>query len=449
MLGTEDVDLAARGDEGAMRRLLTSLIDANNNFATQMGYDPAASPSADPTQNISPPQQPAINVSAEDGHVKIVLTNPPNGYSNVAGTYRVEPAFGFAGVVLDGTLMQVQQSTSPYLTPLDDSSTVRRVFHQLESSLTLNFDADGDVRIYGPSAALSYDITDPGVSRYWRVKSRFENSEFSDYVYFVNAATCGPVSVWAGLLRTSSSDWLNSAATTKTGTSPLSQNGVTTDILVDASQWDVGTQEIDYNPGHVDPGAFGAYTVYGIDVEKKGGDIEFNATLDPSDLTNRDGIVYFGFITTAGGGGGTGAGGGGGYDPGDGCCIGEVPITMFDGSEKPHSECRVGDEVEGVDGGLDIIVRISVSIQPCFRLEFDNGKVIEGASSTQRLMYDGGGFDKVFELIETNRFQSKTGPAHLVTKTFIGFRLVYNISLSRSKTMWLAGMAAHNSMKPF
>src|SRR5258705_132385 len=102
MLGREDVNLAASGDEGAMRRILLDLIDHSNGLAEQMGYDPSASPSSAPGININPPQPPTINVTSADGHVLVALTNPPTGFSNVAGTYRVEPAFGFQGVVFQG-----------------------------------------------------------------------------------------------------------------------------------------------------------------------------------------------------------------------------------------------------------------------------------------------------------------------------------------------------------
>lgn len=429
MLGNQDVNLAAGGDEGAMRRILNDLIDHGNGLAEQLGFDPSAAPSATSDISIDAPSPPTIDVTAADGHVLVKLTNPATGFSNVAGTYRVEPAFGFQGVVFQGQQMQVQDSSTPDLTPVDDSSVARRIFHQLESSLTLNFDSDGKVTVYGPSTVLNYDITDPATTKYWRVKSKFENSDFCDYIYFQNPQTCGPVAIYSGVLRNSSLN-LNSAATTPTGTNPCTQDGVTTNIKVAASTWKAGDQTLAYNSGAVDPGSFGTWLIYAKDPQRTGGTVVFLATAVSADITSDNANIYFGKITTAGGGGGTGGDAGGGT-----CCRAGVPYKRFDGTDQDCSTLRLGDDLRGVDGGPDIIQRITLHpARPCFRLEFDpqgrlikkeyigdftvyeieldrshtylagaNG-IIDGAASTHTIQYAGGGFTSVFGAVRGETF---------------------------------------------
>ena len=310
------------------------------------------------------------------------------------------------------------------------------IVHQLQSATDVNFNAASNVTAYGPSAQLSWEIQDPNQTKFWRLQSSFDGQNFNPWQIFQCAAVCGPVGVYSGLLRNSANS-INQAATTASGTNPLSQSGVTTRINVASSVWKCGDQTINYNSGSVDPGSFGTWLVYANDAQRTGGTVTFIAVAatNQANITADNGNVYFGQIATSSSGGGVGSGGGGRC-----CCRAGVPYRMLDGTDRDCSLLRPGDILQGADGGPEVIQRIELhAAQPCFSLKFDaagklvarqylgdftvyaievdrshtflagSAGVIDGASSTHTLQYLGGGFVKVLEIVVGESFSLING----------------------------------------
>jgi hypothetical protein len=103
---------------------------------------------------------------------------------------------------------------------------------------------------------------------------------------------------------------INTASTFTTTTSPLSQSGATTTILVASSTAQFADGQVSYNSGSVNPGSLGTWYVYADDPTFAGGAVTYVATATPSTTVANNGRVYFGKITTTGGGSVTGTGGG-------------------------------------------------------------------------------------------------------------------------------------------
>jgi hypothetical protein len=108
---------------------------------------------------------------------------------------------------------------------------------------------------------------------------------------------------------------VNTASTPTGSTSPLSQSGSSTTILVASSTFQFADGTVSYNSGSVNPGAYGTYYIYADDPTFSGGAVTYVATLTPSATVANNGRQFFGFITTNAGTpatSGTGAGTGGG-----------------------------------------------------------------------------------------------------------------------------------------
>jgi hypothetical protein len=320
------------------------------------------------------------------------------------------------------------------------------IFHRLQSSLDLNFDANSSVTEYtsvSGSTQLHYDLRDPNVTKFWRIQSSYDQVNFNDWQVLLDPNTCGNAQVWSGLVTNSESALVDSASTPDGG-NPLTQNALTKEIDVAASIWKDGDQVINYLSGSVTPTTFGQWLIYAVDQFRKGGLVTFIATQNSADITSSLYNVYFGKITTSSGGGGTGSGGGGGT-----CCRAGVPYAMLDGTKKDCSLLEEGEVLKGVDGGPEVIQQIDVIPgRPCFHLEFDaagkltkkgylgdftvyrihldrshtylagaNG-IIDGACSEHIIQYAGGGFEKVFEAVVGEVFSLQDGAigSHNVNK---------------------------------
>jgi hypothetical protein len=383
------------GDQQRAMRELDEHLDA---LSAQIGQVPTGvidNPGAQ-VPTVDAPQPAVFSVVGIDGKFLIAITNPQD----------INPQ--------SVTLMQLQIQAGVNAANLS-------IVHELQSATDTNFNQDSGLIDYGVGPQLAYEIQDPNVTKFWRLRSSFDGQTWNDWQIFSSAATCGPVGVWSGLMR-NVANTLNNAATTPVGTSPLQQSGVSTQINVLASVWTAGSQTISYNPGSVDPGSFGTYFIYARDEKRVGGTVTFLATTNDADITADDANIYFGAITTSGGGGGTGSGGGGGT-----CCRAGVTYRKFDGTDADCSTLRKDDILMGADGGPEVIQRIDViPNRPCFRLEFDaagkltkkqyigdftvyrihldrshtflvgqNG-IIDGACSEHIIQYFGGGFTNVF-----------------------------------------------------
>lgn len=354
----------------------------------------------------APPPPVSFNVVGVDGQFQITITLPQD----------VQPA----------SVTLFQQSILA-----DNNQLGAPLAHQLQSATSVLFDAASGVVTYGPFSELTQTFQLPNQTLFWRIRSSYDGSNWNEWQIYSSALFCGPVGVYSGLLRNSSNS-INQAATTPSGSSPLSQSGTSTTINVALSIWKCGDQTITYNAGSVNPGSYGTWLVYAKDPQRLGGTVTFIAVgaANQSDITSDNANVYFGQITTSSGGGGVGSGGGGGT-----CCRAGVPYRMFDGTERDCSLLRPGDLLLGADGGAEVVQSVELHpARPCFRLEFDaggkltkkqylgdftvyaiqldrshtflagSGGVINGASSTHTVQYAGGGFVTVFEMVVGEMF---------------------------------------------
>lgn len=411
---------AAAGANGALYRLLEGAIANQEALGAKIGSTPGFADT--PTSTVaSVPKPPTvgINVTGIDGKFIIALTNPQT-------VVALTPAVA---------QLRWQNGINPGRFPL---------VHNLQSAKDLNFNNASDLVDYGIGGQLAYEIQDPNVTRFWRVRSSYDGQTWNSWTVYSTPETCGPVGVWSQLLKTASLALVNSAAQTVDGTNALTQHGTTTQIDVAGKQWNVGTQKITYAGGSTDPGSFGKFFVYAIDAQKAGGVVTYLTTQNIGDLAAQDGIIIFGNITTAGGGGGTGGGGGS-------CHVAGTMVEMYDGTQKDCSAILKGDVLLGIDGGPEVAQADAEPVpnQPCFVLEFDNGvKITKGVSSTEPIMLASGMFQTVFDSMVSLEYVTKLGNSKMTKKTFIGMALVWRQRLDRTKTFWADQLGSHN-MKAF
>lgn len=395
-----NLDVASQGNQH-LKAVLMDVTDRLDSIEQQSGAAALG----------LPPINGAIAVTGLDGHFIVNITPPGQRIGRTV-------------------LQQAQQASDAGL--LDDT---QQYIHQVQSATDPKFDNNSNVTSLPPAPDVKYDLNDPNQTKYWRFRSSNDNGQtYNDWTYLTDPAVCGVVAVWSGLKKNASLV-LNNAATTPTGATPLTQDGVTTNIKVAASIWKAGTDQIlNYNPGQVDPGVFGTFKVYTKDPRRAAAvaplTVTFTATTTDSDLTSDDSIIYFGKITTSGGGGGSGSGGGGGT-----CCRAGVPYRRFNGTNQDCSTLKVGDDLLAADGGREIIQSIILHPdRPCFHLEFDasgkltvktyigdftvyqieldrshtfivgSGNVIDGACSTHTIQRLGGGFTDVFGAVVDELF---------------------------------------------
>lgn len=102
-----------------------------------------------------------------------------------------QPASGFVVTGANGHF-QVQIS--------NNNANQQPVYHEIANCTTLNFDGPGGLRVYGPEARTSWDLTDPGAKLYWRLRSKFLNSGFNTPQYVRNANGPGPAAIASGVL---------------------------------------------------------------------------------------------------------------------------------------------------------------------------------------------------------------------------------------------------------
>lgn len=293
---------------------------------------------------------------------------------------------------------------------------------------------------YGVQTQIHTEILMPNSFKFWQLRSQYANSTWTSWQPFTDPSVCGPIQVWSGVITSSDTSLVNQGSS-YLGSSPLTQDGTSTKIDVAASVWHAGNENISYGAGSVDPGSYGLWYVFADDPARAGGNVIYQATSDVSVLVALDGRLYFGSITTASGGGGSGGGGGGGA-----CCSGPTLITMADGSKKAQSDVRVGDQVLGIDGGIDNVVSIEMFAgMPCFTNTFDNGYVTSPISSRHPFKYFASGFVLNCDALVGDDLTSDKGTTKLSNRSYAGLFTVYGMALDRSFTFWADGMASHNS----
>ncbi len=136
---------------------LNALMDYMEALAAAIGIEPAAAAQTSSATALAPPQ----------------------------------PASGFVVTGANGHF-QVQIS--------NNNANQQPVYHEIANCTTLNFDGPGGLRVYGPEARTSWDLTDPGAKLYWRLRSKFLNSGFNTPQYVRNANGPGPAAIASGVL---------------------------------------------------------------------------------------------------------------------------------------------------------------------------------------------------------------------------------------------------------
>lgn len=391
----------ASGGNPQLKRYLQGAEDAINNVGNSAGVQPTTTANQTiPSGGINSSGNPTIAVTGQDGHYTVAFTPP--------------------------------------------ADVVPTLFYQLQSSLSLNFDAAGNVTSFGGDAGstqLSWLINDPNQTKFFRFRYSAQGYAWSNWIYYSSAELCGPIAVWSGLELTSSTTLLTSQIYTTDGSNALSQHLTSTQIDLAAKDWNCGTQVIHYNAGSVDPGSYGMFYVYADDPKKTGGTITLFTTQNLGDLTAADGRICFGNITTAMGGGGTGGGGGS-------CPMTGSMATMYDNTKKTVESLRKGDVVKAVDGGPETLQSDPIpSVQPCFSLTFANGIQTIGASSTHWLRRDNGQLADLFSSIVGEQYRTDQGPSAITAKTFLGLQTVWPIELDRTRTYIVDDVESHN-LKP-
>src|SRR6266700_826870 len=207
-LSTADIEAAARGHSGSMLRVFRALSEGLNGVSDHVGYAINKSQTVREDQQINPPQLAQIGVVGQDGHFYVTITPALPVVDRRSGDLpRSNLLSGDRWGTLDG-----RRSRAIDLIRVDDGRRFGQVQHELQSATNLNFDAASNVTSYGPSPQIHYDILDPNVQKFWRVRSRLANSQYNAWTFFINPSVCGPIAVDSGLLRTAALSQVNGAA---------------------------------------------------------------------------------------------------------------------------------------------------------------------------------------------------------------------------------------------
>lgn len=250
----------------------------------------------DPTLTVtqkSPPPPASLAVTGLDGSFEITITLPQDAPAPSVTMYK-----NF--VLRDLNKLRAQ------------------IFHQLQSASTVLFDAASNVITYGPFTETYKKFQIPNATLFWRLRSSYDGTNWNDWVVYSSPATCGPVAVSSGFLRSTSA-------------APNMSLNTTNNCITDSV--DAGTSATARIYGTGGPGT--AWTHY----DGQGGQIliaagtvtglaystqylllytaanGYQAFLAPSQYVQslQDQLIWSGKITTvaSGGGGGTSGGGGG------------------------------------------------------------------------------------------------------------------------------------------
>lgn len=440
-----------------LRDLLAETMDAVESLQSFVGYaqlereavsrenplthGPGKAKAAPSTTRILPPRAGTWTVSGVDGHFNIDIV-PAQQYLH-ASTFQPRTVQQFRRQFRRPGLSSAANDLSFETRPdrAFPGGFVRPIYHQLQASVDLNWDANSGVLTYGPDQKTHYVITGhPNESRYWRFRSKYANSDYNDWTYWIDPTLCGVVQVYSGLARTAAIARVYSSNTPTA--QPLTQNGTSTRINVASTTWKEGSLVITYNSGFVDPGSYGTFFVYVDDPTRAGGTVTYVADTSNPDVTASDGRIYFGKIVTSSGGGGTGSGGGSGP-----CTVRGTMITMADGSEKPVEQLRRGDKLMAIDGGAEELLRVELEPDmPCFEVTTENGYLVR-CSAQHTLQYAGGGFDHASIFSAGDMVNTRHGPSRVARKLFLGHATVYKLHLARTHTYWAGGIGSHNVQK--
>ena len=390
---------AAKGNPQLLA-VLTQILGWQGNLSLALGIDPLPSQQSDGNTLDPPPKVAGFDVQGQDGKFKVNIT----------------PADGTNGPI----------------------------YYLIESSETVPFKTSTTVSQYGPTNGTSFDITDPNVVKYWRVRSRYGSSDYGSPVHFTGG-------VDSGTLASTSNAPLNSTFAAVDGLPSLiqgvdSDNNPNTTIDIQPTSFQMGTGvQISYNSGLLDVGSFGLWHVYANDPKRLGGTVVYQASKSLEDVAESDGNIYFGFIVLRSDACAVGSATGSGVCPATGSLI-----LKSNGSLETVESLKSGDSVLSIDGGVDNLNTDPVSISgiPCIQFTTQAGLTIQAVSVDHLTMSGNGGFVRAANIFVgdavTCRFNNQNVTDYIASKTFVGFKTVYKLSLSRTKTFNCDGLWSHN-----
>lgn len=347
----------------------------------------------------------------------IVLTLPGNSRVRAAG-----PPFATLKSVtgVDGKIViQIEN-------PSDSSGPI---FHEISTASVTPFGVATDILTYGPDIRTMWEITDPNVTKYVRLRSRYINSDFNRPI--ISQA------VYSGLLRSSSLSQKNTELT-PVGTAPiLTQEGTTKQINIASSTWRgaADSETITYPAGSVTVSDFGLYYIYGDDPKKDGTLTNgYQATTDPADLKASDARVTFGFLTLAEIGGGVGGSpdvtAGAGSSNGPGAAAGTAVLRDDGVSLSAIETLAMGDSILGLAGSGETLGDPEIIADlPTFAIQTSLGFALTASSETQILL--GSGSKAIQDCVAGDPILVRSGGAdvvdNIVAASFSGMATVYRL----------------------
>lgn len=409
------IDAAAAGNVDALN-LYAHVLDQITAIRARIGGN-IDNPNLPVT--LDTPTPATFTVGGKDGHFIINITNPQD----------VKPTSVQQRILLIGT---------------NPNEFGRKIQHRLQKSTDVFFATPALIT----ELPLTYETViqdkDPNQTKYWRLQSRYDGGPWNAWQLYQTAAVCGPFAPWSGLLATESNDLLNSTATTSDGSIAISQHGTATQIDIVQKTWNVGPQRIVYNAGTTDPGAYGTFFIFCVDVKKAGGSVTYATTTNQGDLAGANGIICFGHIKTLAGGGGVPIGGG--NPGGGGCGITGAGVTRMDGTRTAIEKLLRGDIVKGIDGGPEVLQTDPIpGVFPAFRI-LGGRNTLTGCSNVHSLMRADGGFERMGRFVPTETVRTEDGADTISRIEFLGMRLVWELILDRTCTYCLDGFWSHNKL---
>jgi hypothetical protein len=154
-----------------------AVVGALSDLYSKMGRLPLALVDGVGSQTPGPIPPPAqFAVQGIDGKFLVAIVNPQNV---LALTPAIARARALAGV----------------------NSGFTPILHNLQSALDVNFDNNSSLVDYGISPQLAYEVQDPLVTRFFRLRSSFDGKNWNPWQIYSSPITCGPVGVASGQLR--------------------------------------------------------------------------------------------------------------------------------------------------------------------------------------------------------------------------------------------------------
>jgi hypothetical protein len=172
-LNRGQIEAAASGDQVALRQVLLQLManQAQNNVAT--GQSTLKKLDNQPPSFNQPPSIAGLSVVGQDGNFTVTITNPQ----------QVQPA--------SVALLKQSAATQP-------NTQNAQIFHEISSSTTPQFNDEGDVITNPASTSLHYVFPLPIQTRYWRIRSSYDQKAWNSYRLFTTSS--GPTAVSSGSL---------------------------------------------------------------------------------------------------------------------------------------------------------------------------------------------------------------------------------------------------------